>query len=39
VPYNSVRDGKITVNNGYYVEDLFEIRKAGKLKEYDYLIK
>jgi hypothetical protein len=37
--YNTVSDGKITVNNGYYVEDLFEIRKAGKLKEYDYLIK
>ena len=37
--YNTVSDGKITVNHGYYVEDLFEIRKAGKLKEYNYLIK
>jgi mRNA-degrading endonuclease YafQ of YafQ-DinJ toxin-antitoxin module len=37
--YNTVKDGKITVNDGYYVEDLFEIRKAGRLKEYDYLIK
>ena len=37
--YNTVKDGKITVNYGYYVEDLFEIRKSGRLKEYDYLIK
>lgn len=37
--YNTVSDGKITVNYGYYVEDLFEIRKTGALKEYDYLIK
>jgi hypothetical protein len=37
--YNTVKDGKITVNDGYYVEDLFKIRKAGRLKEYDYLIK
>lgn len=36
--YNTVSDGKITVNYGYYVEDLFEIRKVGALKEYDYLI-
>lgn len=38
-PYNSVGNGKITVNYGYYVEDLLEIRKAGRLKEYNYLIK
>ena len=31
-------DGKITVDYGYYVEDLFEIRKKDRLKEYDYLI-
>ncbi len=37
--YNSVSDGKITVNYGYYVEDLFEIRKTGALKEFNYLIK
>lgn len=37
--YNTVSDGKITVNYGYYVEDLFEIRKTGALKEFDYLIK
>ena len=37
--YNSVSDGKITANYGYYVEDLLEIRKAEGLKEYDYLIK
>ena len=38
-PYNTVKEGKIKVNYGYYVEDLFNIRKAGRLKEYDYLIK
>lgn len=37
--YTKISDGKITVDYGYYVEDLFEIRKAGVLKEYDYLIK
>ena len=37
--YTQIRDGKITVDYGYYVEDLFEIRKAGVLKEFDYLIK
>ncbi|MFV8269148.1 hypothetical protein ACNQGP_04320 [Flavobacterium sp. GT2N3] len=37
--HNTVSDGKITINEGYYVEDLFEIRKVGKLKEYNYLIK
>lgn len=37
-PYNTVKDGKITVTYGYYVEDLFKIRKAGRLKEYDYLL-
>ena len=37
--YNTVSDGKITVYYGYYVEDLFEIRKTGALKEFDYLIK
>ncbi|HQE34236.1 MAG TPA: hypothetical protein PLO52_04915 [Flavobacterium alvei] len=36
--YNTVSDGKIIVNYGYYVEDLLEIRKAGRLKEFDYLI-
>jgi hypothetical protein len=36
--YSTVKEGKITVNYGYYVEDLFEIRKAVDLKEYDYLI-
>ena len=36
--YNTISDGKITVNYGYYVEDLFEIRKKDRLKEYDYLI-
>lgn len=37
--YNKISDGKIIVDFGYYVEDLFQIRKAGRLKEYDYLIK
>jgi hypothetical protein len=37
--YTKISDGKITVNYGYYVEDLFEIRKTGALKEFDYLIK
>jgi len=37
--YNTVSDGKITVNYGYYVEDLFEIRKTEALKEFDYLMK
>ncbi|MBC7847444.1 MAG: hypothetical protein H7Y10_13245 [Flavobacterium sp.] len=37
--YNTVSDGKITVNYGYYVEDLFKIRKSEWLKQYDYLIK
>jgi hypothetical protein len=31
-------DGKINVNYGCYLEDLFEIRKSGVLKEFDYLI-
>ena len=37
--YTKISDGKITVNYGYYLEDLHEIRKAGALKEFDYLIK
>jgi len=37
--HNTIENGKITVNYGFYVEDLFEIRKTGALKEYDYLIK
>lgn len=37
--YNKISDGKITVDYGYYAEDLFEIRKSGALKEFDYLIK
>ena len=37
--YSEISDGKITVNYGYYLKDLLEIRKAGRLKEYDYLIK
>jgi hypothetical protein len=37
--YTKISDGKILVDYGYYVEDLFEIRKAEALKEYDYLIK
>lgn len=37
--YNKISDGKITVDYGYYAEDLFEIRKTGALKEFDYLIK
>ena len=37
-PYNTVKDGNITVHYGYYVEDLFKIRKATRLKEYDYLL-
>ncbi|KFF07259.1 hypothetical protein [Flavobacterium reichenbachii] len=36
--YTKISDGKITVEYGYYVEDLFEIRKSGLLKQYDYLI-
>lgn len=37
--YTKISDGKILVDYGYYVEDLFEIRKTGRLKEYNYLIK
>lgn len=37
--HNTIDNGKIQVNYGFYVEDLFEIRKAGALKEFDYLIK
>ena len=37
--YNQIGDGKIIVNYGYYIEDLLEIRKAGRLKEFNYLIK
>jgi hypothetical protein len=37
--YTTISDGKIIVDYGYYVENLFEIRKAGVLKEFDYLIK
>jgi hypothetical protein len=29
-PYNTVKDGNITVHYGYYVEDLFKIRKATR---------
>jgi len=36
--YTKISDGKISVDYGYYVEDLFEIRKAGVLKEYEYLM-
>ena len=37
--YTKISDGKITVNYGYYIEDLFEIRKTGRLIEFDFLIK
>ena len=37
--YTEISDGKIIVNYGYYIEDLLEIRKAGRLKKYNYLIK
>lgn len=37
--YNKIGNEKILVTHGFYTEDLFEIRKAGALKEYDYLIK
>lgn len=37
--HNTIDNGKIQVNYGFYVEDLFEIRKSGALKEFDYLIK
>jgi hypothetical protein len=37
--FTEISNGKITVDYGYYVEDLFEIRKTGRLKLYDYLIK
>ena len=37
--YTEISDGKIIVNYGYYIEDLLEIRKAGRLKEFNYLIK
>ncbi|WP_396168971.1 hypothetical protein [Flavobacterium sp.] len=36
--YTEISDGKIKVNYGYYVEDLFEIRKVDRLKEYNYLM-
>ncbi len=37
--YNKIGDGKIIVNYGFYAEDIFEVRKTGALKEFDYLIK
>lgn len=37
--YSKISDGIITVNYGYYVEDLFEFRKTEWLKQYDFLIK
>lgn len=37
--YNIIGNGKIQVTHGVYAEDLFEIRKTGALKEFDYLIK
>jgi len=37
--YNKIEDGKILVTHGVYAEDLFEIRKTGALKEFNYLIK
>jgi hypothetical protein len=37
--YSKISDGRIRVDYGYYVEDLFKIRKKEGLKEYDYLIK
>ena len=37
--YTQIGDGKIRIDYGYYVEDLFEIRKTGRLKLYEYLIK
>lgn len=37
--YSKIGNGKIRVDYGYYIEDLFEIRKIGRLKEFDYLLK
>jgi len=37
--HTTIGNGKIQVNYGFYVEDLFEMRKTGALKEFDYLIK
>ena len=36
--YTKISDGKIIVDYGYYVEDLFEIRKKDRLKDYEYLL-
>jgi hypothetical protein len=33
--YIKIVGSKIEVTHGYYIEDLFEIRKAGRLKEYE----
>lgn len=35
--YNHLTNRKIRVTHGYYVEDLFKIRKTGWLKKYQYL--
>lgn len=38
-PYIKIVGSKIDVTHGYYIEDLFEIRKKGKmLEEYKYLL-
>lgn len=37
--YTKISDGKILVTHGVYAEDIFEIRKTGALKEFNYLIK
>ncbi|MCI9843698.1 hypothetical protein [Flavobacterium pectinovorum] len=38
-PYFKIDNGKIFVTHGFYVEDLFRIRKTGRLKGFDYLIR
>ena len=38
-PYFKIDNGKIFVTHGFYVEDLFRIRKTGRLRGFDYLIR
>lgn len=37
--YSHISDGTISVTYGFYVDDLFKIRRDSRLKEYEYLMK
>jgi hypothetical protein len=36
--YNIVKNGKIEITHGFYLQDLFEIRKINRLQNYKHLI-